>query len=132
MSGHKQSHQWTDRAALPVNWRLSDRVRCRGQKVISKVRSRDWFRIGPAVAFELGPDSGEDEQGPVVIQCKLNDILFAGLRVWLRCIFGEAVGRDQAAAFHTSASRASTGDVVLRYSSQGNRRHEAAACPSAS
>jgi hypothetical protein len=47
ISGHKQSHQWTDRAALPVSWWLNDRVRCRGQKAINKVRFRDWFRLVP-------------------------------------------------------------------------------------
>jgi len=34
-------------------------------------------RVG--FALELGPDSGEGEQGPAVIPCKPHDILFAGL-----------------------------------------------------
>jgi hypothetical protein len=45
--------------------------------------------------FELGPDSGEDEQGPVVVQGEPHDILLAGRGIGLRRIFGEAVGRDQ-------------------------------------
>jgi hypothetical protein len=61
ISGHKQSHQWTDRAALPVSRWLNDRVRCRGQKainkVINKVKSRDWFRLGPAEPWRKSPTS---------------------------------------------------------------------------
>ena len=37
---------------------------------LNRVRSGDWFRLGPAVAFELGPDSGKGEQEPIVVQCE--------------------------------------------------------------
>jgi hypothetical protein len=43
----------------------------------------------------LGPDAGEGEQWPILIQREPDDVLL-GLRVRLRRVFSEAVGRDQA------------------------------------
>jgi hypothetical protein len=40
-----------------MDW-LNDRVRRRGQEAIEVVRPRDRFRLGAAVALELGPDAG--------------------------------------------------------------------------
>jgi hypothetical protein len=54
----RQNH----RHGLGVN-RLDDGVRCGGKKPVNKVRSGNRFRLGPAVAFELGPESAEGEQG---------------------------------------------------------------------
>jgi hypothetical protein len=48
-----------------------------------------------ALGAVLGPDAGEGEQWPILIQREPDDILL-GLRVRLRRIFSEAVGRDQA------------------------------------
>jgi hypothetical protein len=75
--------------------------------------SGDRFRFGAAVAFEFGPDSGEGEQGPVVIRGKLHDILLARRGIGLRRIFGEAIGgtRQRLAGFSQPLQ---CGDVVLR------------------
>jgi hypothetical protein len=48
-----------------------------------------------ALGAVLGPDAGEGEQWPILIQREPDDILL-GLRVRLRRVFSEAVGRDQA------------------------------------
>ena len=76
--------------------RLDNRVRRGGQKAAHKVRSRDRFRLGPALTFEFGLDSGEGKQGPFSIQSEPHDILLARRRVRLRRILSKAVGRDKA------------------------------------
>ena len=78
--------------------RLDDRVRRRRQKAVDQVRAGDRFRFRP-IALELGPDAGEAGQRPIIINREPDDILFLGLRVRLRRVFGEAVERDQAAVF---------------------------------
>ena len=58
-----------------------------------------WDRLGlcASVAVELGPDTRESEQRPILIERELDHVLL-GLWVRLRRLFGKAVGRDQAAA----------------------------------
>lgn len=41
----------------------------------------------------------EGEQRPVIVEGEPNDVLLAGLRVGLRRVFGEAVGRDETPTF---------------------------------
>ena len=79
--------------------RLDDRVRRRRQKAVDEVRAGDRFRFRPTIALELGPDAGEAGQRPIIINREPDDVLFLGLRVRLRRVFGEAVERDQAAVF---------------------------------
>jgi hypothetical protein len=43
------------------------------QEAVDVVWARDRFRLG-AVAFELGPDAGEGEQRPVVIEREPNHV----------------------------------------------------------
>ena len=62
------------RHCLGVN-RFNGRVRRSGQKAVNKVRSEDWFRLGPTVASELGPDSGKGKQGPMVIEREPHNVL---------------------------------------------------------
>jgi hypothetical protein len=47
--------------------RFDDRIRRRGQETADKMRSGDGFRLGAAVTFGLGPESGKGEQRPVVV-----------------------------------------------------------------
>jgi hypothetical protein len=47
--------------------RLDHRVWCRGQEAIDEMRPRDRLRLGATVAFVLGPDAREREQGPVLV-----------------------------------------------------------------
>jgi len=48
------------------------------------VRSGNRLRLRAAVSFELGPDTGEAEQRPAVVEREPNNILLLGLRVRLR------------------------------------------------
>ena len=51
------------------------------------------------MVFKLGPDAGEAGQRPIVIDREPDDVLFLGLWIRLRRVFGEAVERHQAAVF---------------------------------
>ena len=53
----------------------------------------------PRSPAESGPDAREREQRPIFIQREPHRVFLAGLWVGLRCVFGEAIGRDQAAVF---------------------------------
>jgi hypothetical protein len=72
-------------------------VGLRGQEAIDLMRPRDRLGLGAMVAVERGPDASEREQRPVLAQREPNHVLFLPLRVRLRCVLGEAVGRDEAA-----------------------------------
>jgi hypothetical protein len=76
--------------------RLDDRVPGRGQEAIDEVRAGDRLRLRAPVAFELGPDTSEGGEGPIVVEGEPDDVLL-GLWVRLRRVFGEAVHRHQAA-----------------------------------
>jgi len=54
--------------------RLNDCVRRGCQEAVDEVRPRDRLGLGAAVAFELGPDAGEGEQRPVVIEREPNHV----------------------------------------------------------
>ena len=59
----RQDHRhslWVDR--------LDHGVRRRRQETVDEMWAGNWFRFGAAIAFEFGPNSGEGEQGPVVVQ----------------------------------------------------------------
>src|SRR5450631_1431927 len=94
-------------------YRLDDHVRRGGQKAVNKVRSGDWFRLGPAVTFEFGPDSGEGEQRAVVVQCEPHDVLLAGLQIRLRRISAKLLAGTRQRLSGFSQPR-QCGDVVLR------------------
>src|SRR6266478_5826628 len=55
------------------------------------------LRLGAAITVEHRPDASEGEQRSVVVECEPHHILFLGLWVRLRRVFGETVGRDKAA-----------------------------------
>ena len=86
--------------------RLDHRVRRRRQEAVDEMRAGDRLRLGATVALELGPDAGEGDQRPVVIQREPDDVLLLGLGVRLRRVFGEAVERHQAAVLRLQPSRA--------------------------
>lgn len=77
------------------------------------MRSGDWFRLGPSVAFELGPNSGEGERKPVVAQCVPHDIFLAGLRVGLQRI-QRSCRPGPGNGFPASARPRQCGEAVLR------------------
>ncbi len=93
--------------------RLDHRVRRCREKTIDLMRPRHRLRLRAAITIERRPDASESEQRAVIVECEPNDILFLGLRVWLRSVFGEAVGRDKAPAFRLEPAR-QCGDEVLR------------------
>jgi hypothetical protein len=84
-------------------------------------RTGDRFRLGSAVALELGPDSGEGAQWPIVVQGEPDGVLFLGLRIGLRCIFRETVEGDQAAAFWLQPAPASEGKTYFECLSRAGR-----------
>ena len=51
--------------------RLDDRVRRCGEETVDKNR----LRLGATTALELGPDAGEGEKRPILIQREPNDVL---------------------------------------------------------
>ena len=55
--------------------RLDHSIRRSGQEAVNEVRSGDRFRLSATVAFELGPDAGEGEKRPILIQREPNDVL---------------------------------------------------------
>ncbi len=55
--------------------RLNDRVRCCRQKAVDEMRAGDRLRFGATIALELGPDAGEGEQRPVIIEREPDDVL---------------------------------------------------------
>jgi hypothetical protein len=59
------------------------RRRCR-QKSIDLMRPRYWLRLGAAIPVERRPNASESRQGSIVVKREPHDILFLGLRVWLR------------------------------------------------
>ena len=71
--------------------RLDNRVRRRRQEAVDEVRAGGGLRLGAAVAPELGPDTSEDRQRPIVVQRKPDDILLFGFRIRLRRRFRKAV-----------------------------------------
>ena len=77
--------------------RLDDDVRCRRQKAVDLMRPWHRLRLRAAITVERRPDASESEQRSVIVQGEPDDILLLRLRVWLRRVLGEAVGRDQAA-----------------------------------
>ena len=87
-----------DRHGLRVD-RLDHGVRRRGKKAVDLMRAGDRFRFRPSVALELGPDTGEAGQRPIVIDREPDDVLFLGHGVRLRRVFSETVERHQAAVF---------------------------------
>ena len=48
--------------------RLDHGVRRRGKEAVDLMRARNRFRFRPAVALELGPDAGEADQRPILIE----------------------------------------------------------------
>lgn len=75
--------------------RLDHGVRLRRQEAIDPMRSRYRLRLGAS----LGPHTSEGRERSIVIEGKPDHVLFLGLRIWLRRVFGEAVERDQATIF---------------------------------
>jgi len=61
------------------------------------MRPQDRLRLGATVAVERGPDAGEREQRPTLIQGEPDNVFLFCLGVRLRRILSEAVSRDQAA-----------------------------------
>jgi hypothetical protein len=55
--------------------RLNNGLRCRSQETIEQLRAEDRFPFGAAVITELGPDPGEGDEPPIVVESKLNHIL---------------------------------------------------------
>ena len=68
-----------------------------------------------AITVERHPHASEGEQWPVIAERKPHHILFLGLRVRLRRVLGEAVGRDQAAVLGLSQPRQCDDDVFLMF-----------------
>ena len=58
---------------------------------------RPRYRLRAAITVECRPDASEGEQRTILVEREPDDILFLGLRVRLRRVLGEAVGRDKAA-----------------------------------
>src|SRR5213075_267548 len=83
------------RHRLRMDW-LDDGVRGRGEKAVDVVRPGYRLRLRAPVALELGPNAREAGQRPIIIDCEPDHIFLLGLRIGLRCVFGEAVGWDQA------------------------------------
>ena len=77
--------------------RLDHGVRLSRQEPIDVMRPSDRLGLGATAAVERGPDAGEGEQRPILIERELNNIFLFSLGVGLRRVFGEAVGRHQAA-----------------------------------
>src|SRR6478672_9286419 len=76
---------------------LDHRVRRGGQEAVHLMLSRHWPRLGAAITVERHPHAREREQRTLVGERQPDHVLFLRLRVWLRRVLGEAVGRDKAA-----------------------------------
>src|SRR4051794_23192740 len=94
--------------------RFDDHVRCRRQESVDEMRAGDWLGLRPSVALELGPDAGEGEERPVVVEREPDDVFLSGLRVWLWSVLREAVGGDQ-----TSVLRLQPASPVRRWGVPG-------------
>ncbi len=55
--------------------RLDDRVWRGRQEPVDEMRPGDRLRFGATTALELGPDAGEGEKRPILIQREPNDVL---------------------------------------------------------
>jgi hypothetical protein len=75
--------------------RLHHGISLGGQEAIDLMRPRDRLRLGARVTVKSGPDASEREKCPVFIEREPHHVLFLGLRVRLRRVFGEAGGRDK-------------------------------------
>ena len=73
---------------------LDHRVRRGGQEAVHLMRPRHGLRLGAAITVERHPHARE--QRTLVGEREPHHVLFLGLRVRLRRVLGEAVGRDQA------------------------------------
>jgi hypothetical protein len=73
--------------------RLDHRVRRCREKTIDLMRPRYRLRLRAAITVERRPDASEAEQGAVIVEREPHHVLFLCLRVRLRCVLGEAVGR---------------------------------------
>ena len=62
---------------------------------------RHRLRFSAMIIVECRPDASEGEQRSVIIEREPHHVLFLRLRVRLRRVLGEAVGRDQAAVLST-------------------------------
>ena len=76
--------------------RRDDSVRRCCQEAVDLMRPRHRLGLRAAIPVERRPDARENEQRPVIVECEPNHILFLGLRVRLRRVLNEAVGRDEA------------------------------------
>jgi hypothetical protein len=74
---------------------------------VDEMRSGDRLRLSATVALELGPEPAKGERRSVLIEREPHHVLLFGLRVRLRRIFRETIGRDQAAAFRFNHPRQS-------------------------
>jgi len=84
---------------------LDNRVRCRRQKTVDLMRPWHRLRLGAAITVEHRPDASEGEQRSVVVECEPHHILFLGLWVRLRRVFGELLAGDKAAVLRFSQPR---------------------------
>jgi hypothetical protein len=92
---------------------LDDGVRRRRQKTVDLMRSWQRLRFRASVALEFDPDAREADQRPIIIDCEPDHILFLGLWIRLRRVFGEAIERHEATAFRLQPV-APGGEEVLR------------------
>ena len=98
---------------------LDDRVRCGRQEAVDQMR--------PGIGFDLVPRSPlnsvqmppKADSGRSSLRANQTTSFFLGLGVRLRCIFGEAVGRHEAAVLRLEPAR-QCGDDVFRMFVTGN------------
>jgi hypothetical protein len=94
---------------------LDDGLRFGCQESVDLMRPRNGLQLRASITFEDGPDPRKREQRAILVQGKPHHVFFLRGGVWLWGVFGEAVGRYEAAALwlQPRAPRRPTAEYVL-------------------
>ena len=79
--------------------RRKDRVGRRRQEAVDLMRPGYRLGFGATIAVERRPDAGEGKQWPLFAEGEPHHVFLLRLRVRLRRILGEAVGRNETPVF---------------------------------